>query len=158
MDPEFKKMLEAAKMSELLQKQQQDRELQLQQLQLMQHQRQALQPQQMQILEEIDQSTTVLSHIQQALATGAAPSMVVVPTHIPLYPGYNQVPAGVGFIKDNPKSKYYQLLQVINELNRELRPSYAGNKISSEKFKRGIAQARILLRECMMEHSPSNQR
>lgn len=157
-------MLEAAKASELWQKQQ-ERELQLQQIQLM-HQRQAamLQPQiQQQIqqqtpLEELDPSMAVLLHIQQALTSGAAPSMVVAPTHIPLYPGYAQVPAGPGYIKDNPKHKYIQLLQVLDEMSKEVRPSYAGNKISSDRFKRGIAQARILLRECMLEHSPNTQR
>ncbi|XP_075558077.1 uncharacterized protein LOC142590105 [Dermacentor variabilis] len=48
-------------------------------------------------------------------------------------------------------SKYTQLLAVIEELGRDIRPTYAGSKSSAERLKRGIVHARILVRECLME-------
>lgn len=49
------------------------------------------------------------------------------------------------------QSKYAQLLGVIEEMGREVRPTYAGSKSSAERLKRGIVHARILVRECLME-------
>jgi hypothetical protein len=69
-------------------------------------------------------------------------------------------------------SKYAQLLQVLEEmgelvvnysslnnyltaaavyLGKDIRPTYAGSKSSSERLKRCIVHARILVRECLME-------
>lgn len=50
-----------------------------------------------------------------------------------------------------PQSKYTQLLAVIEELGKDIRPTYAGSKSSAERLKRGIVHARILVRECLME-------
>lgn len=50
-----------------------------------------------------------------------------------------------------PQSKYAQLLVVIEEMGLDIRPSYAGNKSSAERLKRGLVHARILVRECLME-------
>ena len=49
------------------------------------------------------------------------------------------------------QSKYIQLLNVIEELGRDIRPSYAGSRSSAERIKRGIVHARILVRECLVE-------
>ncbi|VBB28265.1 unnamed protein product [Acanthocheilonema viteae] len=48
-------------------------------------------------------------------------------------------------------SKYTQLLSVIEELGKDIRPSYTNNKICSERLKRNIIRARILVRECLIE-------
>lgn len=53
------------------------------------------------------------------------------------------------------QSKYVQLLNVIEELGRDIRPSYAGSKSSAERIKRGIVHARILVRECLVETEKS---
>ena len=50
-----------------------------------------------------------------------------------------------------PVSKYSQLLTVIEEMGRDIRPTYAGGKTSAERLKRSIMHARILVRECLME-------
>lgn len=50
-----------------------------------------------------------------------------------------------------PQSKYAQLLAVIEEMGKDIRPTYAGSKSSAERLKRGIVHARILVRECLME-------
>lgn len=49
------------------------------------------------------------------------------------------------------QSKYSQLLGVIEDMGRDIRPTYAGSKSSAERLKRGIVHARILVRECLME-------
>lgn len=49
------------------------------------------------------------------------------------------------------QSKYAQLLAVIEEMGREVRPTYAGSRSSAERLKRGIVNARILVRECLIE-------
>lgn len=49
------------------------------------------------------------------------------------------------------QSKYAQLLGVIEEMGREVRPTYAGSRSSAERLKRGIVHARILVRECLLE-------
>lgn len=48
-------------------------------------------------------------------------------------------------------SKYAQLLMVIEEMGRDIRPTYSGSRSSAERLKRGIVHARILVRECLME-------
>jgi hypothetical protein len=62
-------------------------------------------------------------------------------------------------------SKYNQLLALIEELGKllipvliksvdlgkDIRPTYTGNRNSSERLKRGIIHARVLVRECLHE-------
>ncbi|XP_071105298.1 cyclin-dependent kinase 2-associated protein 2-like [Haliotis cracherodii] len=48
-------------------------------------------------------------------------------------------------------SKYSQLLAVIEDMGRDIRPTYAGNRTSAERLKRSIVHGRILVRECLME-------
>ncbi|KAF6199386.1 hypothetical protein GE061_007412 [Apolygus lucorum] len=47
-------------------------------------------------------------------------------------------------------SKYAQLLSVIEEMGRDIRPTYSGSRSSAERLKRGIVQARILVRDSGM--------
>lgn len=49
------------------------------------------------------------------------------------------------------RSKYGQLLAIIEEIGKDIRPSYTGSKSSSERLKRGIMNARVLVRECLSE-------
>ncbi|KAJ0176991.1 hypothetical protein K1T71_007000 [Dendrolimus kikuchii] len=60
-------------------------------------------------------------------------------------------PSSNGKDKDNGMSKYAQLLAVIEEMGKEVRPSYSGSRSSAERLKRGIVHARILVRECLIE-------
>ncbi|XP_063291029.1 cyclin-dependent kinase 2-associated protein 2 isoform X1 [Pelobates fuscus] len=46
---------------------------------------------------------------------------------------------------------YSDLLSVIEEMGREIRPTYAGSKSAMERLKRGIIHARALVRECLAE-------
>ena len=64
----------------------------------------------------------------------------------PVHLGSSMTP-GSGF----NASKYTQLLAVIEEIGKDIRPTYAGNKSSAERLKRGIVHARILVREALME-------
>ncbi|XP_034936115.1 uncharacterized protein [Chelonus insularis] len=49
------------------------------------------------------------------------------------------------------QSKYSQLLEVIEELGRDIRLTYAGSRSSTERLKMGIIQARMLVRDCLLE-------
>ena len=55
-------------------------------------------------------------------------------------------------------SKYNQLLAVLQDMERDIRPSYAGSKSSIERLKRGIVHSRILIREALLEIERSSQR
>jgi hypothetical protein len=48
-------------------------------------------------------------------------------------------------------SKYSQLLMVIEEMGKDIRPTYSGSRSSAERLKRTIVTARILVRECLLE-------
>ncbi|MBZ3874156.1 Cyclin-dependent kinase 2-associated protein 1 [Sciurus carolinensis] len=50
-----------------------------------------------------------------------------------------------------PKSKYAELLAIMEELGKEIRPTYVGSKRAMERLKRGIIHARGLVRECLAE-------
>ncbi|CAF1246712.1 unnamed protein product [Adineta steineri] len=55
------------------------------------------------------------------------------------------------------QSKYAQLLNVIEEMGKDIKPTYAGNKNSAERLRRAIASARILTRECQLECDRNNR-
>lgn len=55
------------------------------------------------------------------------------------------------------QSKYTELLTVLEEMGREVRPTYAGSRSSAERLKRTIVNARILVRECLLEASRGKQ-
>ncbi|CAG0913745.1 unnamed protein product [Notodromas monacha] len=65
--------------------------------------------------------------------------------------GMSFVPTNIARAGQPPQSKYAQLLQVIEEISKDIRPSYAGSKNAAERLKRGITNARILVRECLIE-------
>ena len=50
-----------------------------------------------------------------------------------------------GALDPQSQSKYQQLLSVIEEMSKDIRPTYAGSKSSAERLKRGIVYARILV-------------
>ncbi|XDV15297.1 hypothetical protein PO909_015416 [Leuciscus waleckii] len=54
-------------------------------------------------------------------------------------------------VKVSQGSTYSELLSVIEEMSREIRPTYAGSKSAMERLKRGIIHARALVRECLAE-------
>ncbi|XP_024286816.1 cyclin-dependent kinase 2-associated protein 1 isoform X1 [Oncorhynchus tshawytscha] len=65
-------------------------------------------------------------------------------------------PPSLGFTQGSsssqvPQSKYSELLAIIEELGKEIRPTYAGSKSAMERIKRGIIHARGLVRECLAE-------
>ncbi|XP_033627824.1 uncharacterized protein LOC117290514 isoform X1 [Asterias rubens] len=50
-----------------------------------------------------------------------------------------------------PQSKYAELLAVIEDMGRDIRPTYSGSRTATERLKRGIVHARALVRECLAE-------
>lgn len=49
------------------------------------------------------------------------------------------------------QSTYTDLLSVVEEMGKEIRPTYAGSKSAMESLKRGIIHAWALVRECLAE-------
>merc|ERR1712129_196440 len=47
-------------------------------------------------------------------------------------------------------TRYQQLLSIIDEMGKDIRTTYLSNKNSTERLKRGIASARILIKDCQL--------
>merc|ERR1719433_2163467 len=80
---------------------------------------------------------------QQSQQVYAAPSVAVNNTNansasVPQY----------RLSSSTPQNKYGQLLAVIDDLGRDIRPSYAGSRSAQERLKKGIVLARSIVREC----------
>ena len=84
-------------------------------------------------------STPVVPPAATAVASTAAAAAAIV------------TPPQQHVLPHQPQSKYSSLLAVIEDMGRDIRPTYAGNRTSSERLKRSIVHARILVRECLME-------
>ena len=85
-----------------------------------------------------------------AMASSATPSSSAVSTAQTAATASASAPAS-GALDPHSQSKYQQLLSVIEEMSKDIRPTYAGSKSSAERLKRGIVYARILVRECLVE-------
>ena len=95
-------------------------------------------------------TSSPLHHRHQQVAHHPAVPRGVVPPHMVYVSGV--VTAPMKPPKPQPSiSKYAQLLNVIEDMGKDIRPTYAGSKSSAERLKRGIVHARILVRECLME-------
>ncbi|XP_063235553.1 cyclin-dependent kinase 2-associated protein 2-like [Bacillus rossius redtenbacheri] len=91
-------------------------------------------------------SPMLASPAELPATAGVFPGTVRLPQHSP------GVPGGAGGLPAPPgQSKYAQLLAVIEEMGKDIRPTYAGSKSSAERLKRCIVHARILVRECLVE-------
>lgn len=49
------------------------------------------------------------------------------------------------------QTKYSQLLSIIEEMSKDIKPTYAGNKTSAERLRRAISSARVLVRDLQIE-------
>lgn len=49
------------------------------------------------------------------------------------------------------QARYNVLLGIIEELKKDIRPTYAGSKTAAERLKRNITFARYEIRNCMQE-------
>ncbi|KAJ8286250.1 hypothetical protein GJAV_G00036290 [Gymnothorax javanicus] len=81
-------------------------------------------------------------------------SLATLQSYRPIVNDYG--PPSLGFTQGPsatqvPQSKYAELLAIIEELGKEIRPTYAGSKSAMERLKRGIIHARGLVRECLAE-------
>ncbi|XP_008108828.1 cyclin-dependent kinase 2-associated protein 2 [Anolis sagrei] len=100
-------------------------------------------------------------------APGAPPLATSVPSPSGSVPGasasfrplFNDFgPPSMGYVQamkppgaQGSQSTYTDLLSVIEEMGKEIRPTYAGSKSAMERLKRGIIHARALVRECLAE-------
>uniref|UniRef100_A0A2K5PD60 Cyclin-dependent kinase 2-associated protein n=1 Tax=Cebus imitator TaxID=2715852 RepID=A0A2K5PD60_CEBIM len=70
-----------------------------------------------------------------------------VPSPSGSVPGAAMKPPGT----QGSQSTYTDLLSVIEEMGKEIQPTYAGSKNAMERLKRGIIHAWALVRECLAE-------
>ncbi|XP_053204743.1 cyclin-dependent kinase 2-associated protein 1-like [Panonychus citri] len=101
-----------------------------------------------------EMNQVLAAQYQQNFLTGGPPTLVVSQSNIPLYPGYQTIGTNNHNINGNggnQTSKYNQLLAVIEEMSRDVRPIYSGSKTSTDRFKRGMIHAKVLIRECILE-------
>ena len=92
-------------------------------------------------------------------SSAAVPSAAAIPTaaHHPQISATNILfshqPSFVDPSMGNPQhsTKYAQLLAVIEDLGKDVRPAYATSKTASERLKKNIQVARNLVRECIVE-------
>ena len=81
---------------------------------------------------------------------GSPQHSVQQPTHKEPVHSYAPLPSVVPQ-RAMQASKYVQLLSVIEEMGKDIKPAYACNKNSAERSRRAIASARLLVRECQLE-------
>lgn len=89
-----------------------------------------------------------------------SPSPSMSGASAPFRPIFNDFgPPSMGYVQQSMKppgsqgsqNTYSDLLSVIEEMGKEIRPTYAGSKSAMERLKRGIIHARALVRECLAE-------
>uniref|UniRef100_A0A914HSD4 PDZ domain-containing protein n=1 Tax=Globodera rostochiensis TaxID=31243 RepID=A0A914HSD4_GLORO len=99
----------------------------------------------------VQRSTTPihLQQQQQAAAAGVPASSSLGTASLPQY-HVNPLSSCVAQ-HGMPASKYQQLLMVVDELGRDIRPTYNASRNAQERLKRSIIQARVMVRECMAE-------
>lgn len=88
------------------------------------------------------------------LTSTSAANLATLQSYRPLLSDFG--PPTLGFPQGTtgsqvPQNKYAELLAIIEELGKEIRPTYAGSKSAMERLKRGIIHARGLVRECLAE-------
>ncbi|EDL33002.1 cyclin-dependent kinase 2-associated protein 2 isoform X1 [Mus musculus] len=98
---------------------------------------------------------------KHAVGAGSVPSPSgsVPGAAAPFRPLFNDFgPPSMGYVQamkppgsQGSQSTYTDLLSVIEEMGKEIRPTYAGSKSAMERLKRGIIHARALVRECLAE-------
>ncbi|XP_031619019.1 probable serine/threonine-protein kinase yakA [Contarinia nasturtii] len=121
---------------------------QQQQLQQHQQQQQQQQRQRQQQEREREREREILENANLNRLVSATPPASQ------LYSSYGQSNNGLGLSQSSTSqgsglSKYAQLLAVIEEMNRDIRPTYAMGR--GDRLKRLIIQAKVLVRECLME-------
>lgn len=55
------------------------------------------------------------------------------------------------------QTHYEELLRVIAEVGKDVKPAYTNSKISADRLKRNIALARSALRDCLLDIERLNQ-
>ncbi|KAM4532406.1 protein strawberry notch homolog 1 isoform 3-T3 [Fundulus diaphanus] len=98
--------------------------------------------------------TPTLTKAAGNLPSPSAANLATLQSYRPILSDYG--PPSLGFSQGStgsqvPQNKYAELLAIIEELGKEIRPTYAGSKSAMERLKRGIIHARGLVRECLAE-------
>ncbi|XP_007239767.2 cyclin-dependent kinase 2-associated protein 1 [Astyanax mexicanus] len=92
--------------------------------------------------------------VNQASAHSQSPTLATLQSFGPVVSDFGTPSLGIPqstIGTQVPQNKYSELLGIIEELGKEIRPTYAGSKTAMERLKRGIIHARGLVRECLAE-------
>lgn len=99
----------------------------------------------MAVLSEIRKRNVILQLAEPVITVPSPKTIQSVPTPSLERSSTINVPSVTG------QSKYSQLLGVIEELGKDIRLTYAGSRTSAERLKIGIARAKLLVRDCLLE-------
>jgi len=89
--------------------------------------------------------TNHLSPVSTAHGSSNTSTQHVHPPNMDHSRGYQSSPVS------RNETKYGNLLNVIEDLGREIKPTYAGSKMSQDRLRKGIMHARELVRGCLSE-------
>jgi hypothetical protein len=97
-----------------------------------------------------------ISSIGSPVPSSANPNHQMMASSLPITPAANHqsnpnLTSGNAANTKLNHNRYQQLLSIIDEMGRDIRTSYMGNKNSIERLKRSIASARILVKDCQIE-------
>ncbi|XP_066574574.1 cyclin-dependent kinase 2-associated protein 2 [Amia ocellicauda] len=99
---------------------------------------------------------TAANHTPPGSSVSSPSSSLGSSSYRPLFNDFG--PPSMGYVQSlkpvgsqQSQSTYADLLSVIEEMGKEIRPTYAGSKSAMERLKRGIIHARALVRECLAE-------
>ena len=95
---------------------------------------------------------SVISELKRRnIAFESVSSVIAVPS-VERFQAYSTVEnSSIAVHPSHGQSKYSQLLAIIEELGNDVKLAYAGSRTSAERLKAGIIQARMLIRECLLE-------
>ncbi|KAI5625202.1 cyclin-dependent kinase 2-associated protein 2 [Silurus asotus] len=99
--------------------------------------------------------TSLHLSLLSARSCGSSPSLPSASTFRPAFSDFG--PPSMGFVqpvKVSQGSTYSELLSVIEEMSREIRPTYAGSKSAMERLKRVVR----IYQKCSKEGTVVNRR
>lgn len=99
-----------------------------------------------------NQRSNVFNLFAPSFLEGGLPTMVPIPTNVPMYPSYQALSWMQKKLPENRQVDYYdQLLGIIEEIGKDLRPILTGNRFAVERIKRCIIQGRLLISQIICD-------
>ena len=101
---------------------------------------------------------SVISELKRRNIAFESVSSVIALPNIERFQAFSTVEnSSIAVHPSHGQSRYSQLLAIIEELGKDVKLAYAGSRTSAERLKAGIIQARMLIRECLLEIEMNSQ-